>query len=59
MRLTLRALGLTLLDLSINEDEYADDDPGSITTYPVGFVAPHGDQRWSEVECPDYMGDDE
>ena len=60
MRLTIRVLGVTLLDLTLNEDEADEtDDGGSITAYPVGFTAPHGDQRWSEVECPDYTGDDE
>lgn len=49
MRLTIRALGLELLDIHVStEEETADDYDGSGTTsaYPVGFTPSPGDQRW-------------
>ena len=39
MRLTLRLLGLDMLDLSIETDAESDD-PGDSTTSAVGFTVP-------------------
>lgn len=56
MRLTIRFLGLDLLDLSIETaaaecgcDEAADE-RGSCTTYPVGFSPP---EPFDEFDLPD------
>lgn len=49
MTLTLRELGLELihLEVSIDQGDEAEcDEPGSCTTYPVGFVGSGGDQAW-------------
>lgn len=51
MTLTLRVLGLELIHLEVSTDNEGDegsecDEPGSCTTYPVGFVGSGGDQAW-------------
>lgn len=54
MRLTLRFLGLDLLDLNVDTDAAcapASDDPGDCTTYPVGFTMP--DPAPYELDCPE------
>lgn len=60
MRFTLCALGLTLIDVELtqHDDGEHETDDGSVTTYPLGFVASPGDQRWAEIEAPDYGGDE-
>lgn len=58
MRLTIRLLGLDLLDVEVNADapssaleDQGADNPGDCTSYPMGFTAhmpkPH------EAETPD------
>lgn len=57
MQLTVRMFGLEFLhvDLSDPAEQASElDEPTSCTTYPVGFVASAGDQRWSESETPDF-----
>lgn len=44
MRLTIRILGAEVLHVSTEPDH--DDGPGDCTSFPVGFVASPGDQRW-------------
>lgn len=55
MRLTLRVLGLDLIDLAIDTDAaaevYETDDQGSCTSYPVGFATP--DPTPYEYDMPD------
>lgn len=55
MRLTLRVLGLDLIDLAIETDAPVyvseDDSPGDCTTYPIGFSTP--DPTPHEIACPD------
>jgi hypothetical protein len=55
MQRTVRLLGLEFLhiDLSDPEPETQQEKPPDCTTYPVGFVASPGDQRWRETETPD------
>jgi hypothetical protein len=62
MKLTIRALGLTLLEFHVDDssettDHIEYDEPGSCTTYPVGFTATH--ELPDEVGLPQYEGDDE
>lgn len=40
MRLTLRLLGLDILDFTLDTDNPSGDDPGDCTTSPVGFALP-------------------
>lgn len=57
MRVTLNLMGLNVLDLCVETTatecatEYAGDDPGDCTTYPVGFTAP--EPAPFEMDCPD------
>ena len=48
MHLTIRILGAEVLCISTERDQPdgPGGDPGDCTTYPVGFVASPGDQRW-------------
>lgn len=48
MRITLRVLGLEMLDLSITTDDQGQDidEPGDCLSSPVGFTLDPGDQRW-------------
>lgn len=50
MRLTVRCLGLDLLDIEINTDSPSPEPDclGDVTSYPVGFTVSHGDMRWEE-----------
>ena len=55
MRLTIRLLGLGLLDVEISTDPAGDDydtdrdlSGGSTTSYPIGFTPSPGDQRWEK-----------
>ena len=48
MRLALTLLGLDLLTIEISTDEAGSEDAGEATSYPVGFTASHGDQRWEQ-----------
>lgn len=46
MRLAIRFLGLSLLDVLLETDDVcevieASDEPGDCTSYPVGFVSHH------------------
>lgn len=52
MRLTIRLLGTEMLHVSTEADD-SDDGPGDVTTYPVGFTASPGDQRWQEHQLPE------
>ena len=52
MRMTLRILGLDLLDLSIETEAAADEDPGDCTTSAVGFTKP--EVAPLEVVMPDW-----
>lgn len=52
MRLTVRLLGLDLLDVELSTDEPSPaPDGGDITSYPMGFVARM--DRPHEAETPD------
>lgn len=53
MRLTVRVLGLDLLDVELSTDtDQGDDDTardlsgGTSSSYPIGFTPSPGDQRW-------------
>jgi len=50
MRVTLRILGLALIDLEASTEDtpIADDwtDSGTTTATPIGFSPSPGDQRW-------------
>lgn len=48
MRLTVWILGRELLSIALNDpaDTIEPDDPGSITSIPIGFTPTPGDQRW-------------
>lgn len=48
MRLAITVLGRDLLTLEITTTttEQQADGPGDCTSYPVGFTASPGDQRW-------------
>ncbi len=50
MRLTLRLMGLDVLDIAVDTDTTPPPscDPGDCTTYPVGFTAPA-----EEYQVPD------
>lgn len=45
MRLTIRLLGVEVFHASTDKDEEVAD-RGDCTTYPIGFTASPGDQRW-------------
>lgn len=49
MRLTLRLMGLDVLDLNVETDG-ASDEPGDCTTYPVGYALPTPPE---EFQVPD------
>lgn len=54
MRLTIRILGIELIDLEITQPDAGPSptqDPGDCTTYPVGFVARM--DRPHEMDTPD------
>lgn len=50
MNLTVRVLGLELFSLDISTEDAAEDGAelagGATTSYPLGFTASPGDQRW-------------
>lgn len=46
MRLTIRILGLEILQLEATTDDDNGTDPGDCTTTPIGFTPTPGDQRW-------------
>lgn len=46
MRFTVRLFGLTVLDVEASTEDAEEYDAGSVTTYPVGFVASAGDCAW-------------
>ena len=52
MRLTLRPLGLDVLDLSIETDSPSGDDPGDSTASAVGFTLPETPPL--DVTMPDW-----
>jgi hypothetical protein len=54
VRISLHVFGTEVLALNLGDEHVAEevDEPGDCTTYPLGFTASHGDQRWSEVEAP-------
>lgn len=53
MRLTIRLLGTEVLHVSTEADDASNGGPGDCTTYPVGFTASPGDQRWTEHQLPE------
>ena len=54
MRLTVRVLGLDLLDVEISTDDAESASPnadlsgGTTSSYPIGFTPSPGDQRWEK-----------
>lgn len=50
MRLTIRVLGCEVLHLSTDDEPEVEHEvgPGDCTSYPVGFMASPGDQRWEK-----------
>lgn len=55
VRLTIRVLGVELLHLDLDTDSPSPEPErgADCTTYPVGFAASAGDQRWAEHKTPD------
>ena len=47
MRLVIRLLGTEVFAIDTEPDR--DEGPGDCTTYPVGFTASPGDQRWEKA----------
>jgi hypothetical protein len=51
MRLSIRVLGLDLLDVEVSTDDAETEDDsdlsdGTTSSYPIGFTHSPGDQRW-------------
>lgn len=60
MHIVLRLLGCTVLELHTTDTDEPtdyDDDPGSTTTYPIGFTA--GYDLPDEAALPERWGDDQ
>ena len=51
MRLTIRCLGLDILDVCIEQEATVYEDAGDCTSYPVGFVVPECAPY--EIDCPE------
>ncbi len=57
MQLTIRLLGTEVLHIHLGAEVVDEDELGPVegdcTTYPLGFTASPGDQRYAELDAPD------